>query len=196
MIPGPTLVRARPECKALAKHEAIQSGNTFGARWWTDGAMDAPMLPKGNRKLKSSIIALTLLTITPLVFPYDQFEAGHAAGMYYGAADLQIRAKKSVCGYVIKDSPPTLSTRRAEILSYLTNADRVEFANFMDSEEMHKKLARNQVMLDEMIARFSAEADKKTACGLVIGAISQPLQHAKEEWVNFITNNGPRPSIK
>ena len=45
MTPGPTMIR---ECSACGKHIAQQttsSGNTFGARFWTDGKRDAPMLP-------------------------------------------------------------------------------------------------------------------------------------------------------
>lgn len=45
MTPGPTIVR---ECSACGKHIAqytIGSGNTFGARFWTDGKRDAPTLP-------------------------------------------------------------------------------------------------------------------------------------------------------
>ena len=45
MTPGPTIIR---ECSACGKHIAqhtIVSGNTFGARFWTDGKRDAPMLP-------------------------------------------------------------------------------------------------------------------------------------------------------
>ncbi len=46
MLPGPTIVR---ECSSCGKHIAqrtIGSGNTFGARFWTDGKRDAPMLPE------------------------------------------------------------------------------------------------------------------------------------------------------
>ena len=45
MTPGPTIIR---KCSACGKHIAqhtIGSGNTFGARFWTDGKRDAPMLP-------------------------------------------------------------------------------------------------------------------------------------------------------
>ena len=45
MTPGPTIIR---KCSACGKHVAqytIVSGNTFGARFWTDGKRDAPMLP-------------------------------------------------------------------------------------------------------------------------------------------------------
>ena len=45
MTPGPTIIR---NCSACGKHIAertIRSGNTLGARFWTDGKRDAPMLP-------------------------------------------------------------------------------------------------------------------------------------------------------
>ena len=45
MLPGPTILR---ECSSCGKHimqHTIGSGNTFGARFWTDGKRDAPMLP-------------------------------------------------------------------------------------------------------------------------------------------------------
>ena len=46
MLPGPDQIIECPECKALAKVSTLASGNTFGARWWTDGKVDAPMLPE------------------------------------------------------------------------------------------------------------------------------------------------------
>jgi hypothetical protein len=52
MIPGPTIIR---ECSACGKYIAegtIVSGNTFGARLWTDGKLDAPMLPDEPRLVK------------------------------------------------------------------------------------------------------------------------------------------------
>lgn len=44
MIPGPTIIR---KCSACGKHisqDTNISGNTCGARFWTDGKWDAPML--------------------------------------------------------------------------------------------------------------------------------------------------------
>lgn len=43
--PGPTVIRECPKCKALVEQPTTASGNTFGARFWTDGKMQAPMLP-------------------------------------------------------------------------------------------------------------------------------------------------------
>jgi hypothetical protein len=45
MIPGADRVVACPSCKRLAKYSTLVSGNTCGARVWTDGRQIAPMLP-------------------------------------------------------------------------------------------------------------------------------------------------------
>src|SRR5438067_7458403 len=42
--PGPDLVIACPNCSAPARMPDPRSGNTFGAKLWTDGFLDAPML--------------------------------------------------------------------------------------------------------------------------------------------------------
>ena len=46
MLPGPTLIRECPHCKGRFKEDTLTSGNTFGARFWTDGKMEANMLPE------------------------------------------------------------------------------------------------------------------------------------------------------
>lgn len=46
MKPGPTIIRECPHCHAALKEYTIGSGNTLGARFWTDGKMLAPMLPE------------------------------------------------------------------------------------------------------------------------------------------------------
>jgi len=45
MLPGPTIIRKCSECSGLIEENTIMSGNTCGAKLWTDGKMDAPMLP-------------------------------------------------------------------------------------------------------------------------------------------------------
>jgi hypothetical protein len=45
MTPGPTLIRTCSACGKLIAEHTIRSGNTFGARFWSDGKRDAPMLP-------------------------------------------------------------------------------------------------------------------------------------------------------
>ena len=43
--PGPTLIKKCKSCEGLMKQRTIASGNNFGARYWTDGKVDASMLP-------------------------------------------------------------------------------------------------------------------------------------------------------
>ncbi|MFC3859487.1 hypothetical protein ACFOPQ_01695 [Deinococcus antarcticus] len=46
MLPGPDQIIECPHCHALARYGTLISGNTFGARLWTDGKQLAPMLPE------------------------------------------------------------------------------------------------------------------------------------------------------
>lgn len=43
--PGPDIISECPKCKIKLKQETTMSGNTSGAHYWTDGKMEAPMLP-------------------------------------------------------------------------------------------------------------------------------------------------------
>lgn len=43
--PGPTIIRECPKCRVPIEQATMASGNTFGARFWSDGKMGAPMLP-------------------------------------------------------------------------------------------------------------------------------------------------------
>jgi hypothetical protein len=45
MLPGPTLVRECPSCHGHVIETTMASGNTFGALFWPDGKMEAPMMP-------------------------------------------------------------------------------------------------------------------------------------------------------
>ena len=45
MIPGPTIIISCPHCGQYAKKRTLISGNTFGAKLWSDGKKIAPMLP-------------------------------------------------------------------------------------------------------------------------------------------------------
>lgn len=45
MVPGNIIVRKCPICSTLFFQPTLNSGNALGARWWTDGKMEAPMFP-------------------------------------------------------------------------------------------------------------------------------------------------------
>jgi len=49
MLPDSDLIIACPHCEAPARLFQVVSGNSFGAITWTDGWMDAPMLPRPPR---------------------------------------------------------------------------------------------------------------------------------------------------
>jgi len=45
MLPGPDQIKRCPGVETALRFFTLLSGNTFGATFWTDGKMDAPMLP-------------------------------------------------------------------------------------------------------------------------------------------------------
>ena len=45
MLPGPTYIKECPHCQGKFIEPSMASGNTFGAKFWPDGKMDAPMMP-------------------------------------------------------------------------------------------------------------------------------------------------------
>jgi len=51
---GPDKIIECPKCKKLASVLTLQSANTFGARTWTDGKMEAPGLPVQPKITKCS----------------------------------------------------------------------------------------------------------------------------------------------
>lgn len=45
MLPGPDEIFICPNCEKKFYTNSLVSGNTFGADFWSDGSMDAPMMP-------------------------------------------------------------------------------------------------------------------------------------------------------
>ena len=52
MTPGPTIIRECPGCKQPLVEYTIGSGNTIGSEFWSDGKLEAPMLPLGPDLVK------------------------------------------------------------------------------------------------------------------------------------------------
>ena len=46
MLPAPPVIIQTPAGTKVCRHGDLMSGNTFGARLWTDGKFDTPMLPE------------------------------------------------------------------------------------------------------------------------------------------------------
>ena len=103
MTPGPTIIR---KCSACVKHitqDTIGSGNTFGARFWTDGKRDAPMLPDQPWLIRCPHCA-TLIWIDEQeqvgeIEPWG--EKGQAAGNF---KDARPASEPNI--YTPKGSPP------------------------------------------------------------------------------------------
>jgi len=47
MLPGKDKIIQCPACDHKFRQQTIMSGNTLGAKIWTDGKQEAPMLPEG-----------------------------------------------------------------------------------------------------------------------------------------------------
>ncbi len=45
MIPGPDIFKKCPFCETIMIEDSLTSGNTFGAAHWSDGKVDAEMMP-------------------------------------------------------------------------------------------------------------------------------------------------------
>lgn len=52
MFPGPTIIKHCANCAQPFEQETLLSGNTFGAKFWTDGKREAPMLPDQHALIK------------------------------------------------------------------------------------------------------------------------------------------------
>ena len=83
MLPGPTIIRQCSSCSKYISERTIGSGNTYGARFWTDGKRDAPMLPNRSLLLKCN-------HCDNLVWINEQAELGET-GPWEPEADVTLR---------------------------------------------------------------------------------------------------------
>jgi len=74
MTPGPSIIIECPHCNKLLSRSSLGSGNTFGATHWSDGKMDAPMLPDFPEIVRCSICdAFIWIKDTREIGMYDWF---------------------------------------------------------------------------------------------------------------------------
>lgn len=185
-MPGPDIIRRCPKCGQLVEEETTASGNTFGARFWTDAKMEAPMLPDRPWLVKCPKCAhlfwideaerlgekepgekpTTWKNTLPIVAPAEED--------YYQALSLlpldgkkerhlRIRAWQSTNDrwrYRSKRHNPTLPKRAVENLKSLYNLldEKVENARLMKAE-----VARELGDFDKSIVLLNYEFDKKFA---------------------------------
>lgn len=136
-------------------------------------------------KLSNLTFVFACLFVAPTAIAYDQSEISNAAAMYLASTDLQQKLSTSQCAYAIKKSPPNLEPRLQEVLSYLTPRDKVELEIFVRSNDFKKKMDKNQVIINDIFNAFINEGyDNKTACGLLIGSLTQAISNGELTWKN------------
>lgn len=89
MIPDADLIIACPHCTASARVFQLFSGHSMGAMTWTDGWMDAPMLPRAPRitRCHSCQLIYWVFMAPQLGFlPFN--ESGEAAGEFKDAPHI------------------------------------------------------------------------------------------------------------
>lgn len=101
MMPGPIIIKECPHCKGHFKESTIASGNTFGARFWTDGKMEADMLPEVDWLVTcpNCLGAVWLdasAEVGRLELPYQE-----STGDYKNADQLEYGITPSAEGYLI-----------------------------------------------------------------------------------------------
>jgi hypothetical protein len=115
MIPGPTLIRTCSACGKLIAEHTIRSGNTFGARFWSDGKREAPMLPDAPWLVKcphcAALIWLDELELVGTMQPWEPPDGDTA-----DFKDARPVAAPSLQDYFAALSTPTADGRKERYL--------------------------------------------------------------------------------
>lgn len=110
MMPGPIIIRECPHCKGHFKESTIASGNTFGARYWTDGKMEADMLPEEDWLVSCPNCLFPVWVDTAIEVGRVERPYRETAGDYKNADQIEYGRTPSAEGYlmVLRDnSMPT-----------------------------------------------------------------------------------------
>lgn len=164
MLPGPTIIRECPHCKGHFKESTIASGNTFGARYWTDGKMEADMLPEVDwlvvcPNCLAPVWVDFAAEVGRIARPFRQSE-----GDYQGADELEYGHAPTVESYLIALKDETLPAEDQTYIRFrlwrLWNDPRRNCAN-VDSPLKTYEIANLEALLklidgsdlNELVAR-------------------------------------------
>jgi hypothetical protein len=104
MLPGPNLIYECYRCEDNIKVDTIGSGNTFGARFWSDGKREAPMLPDQPWLIKCphcrALIWMDELKYVGEVNPWDFNTSEETSLLLSWYLDLSDTPKPKVAFYV------------------------------------------------------------------------------------------------
>jgi hypothetical protein len=160
MRPGPTAIIACPICNGTAAYGTLLSGNTFGARQYTDGKMLAPMLPQPPSVLKCPHCrGFYWLTDARTVATIEGSNRGMSE--YAKVASVQEPTEEeyfqAIAGGLARDRKQEKSLR---ILTWWRSNDKLRSQTFTSNTQ--SEACRNN--LEELVSLFDNddEADRLT----------------------------------
>jgi hypothetical protein len=121
MIPGPTIIRRCNSCQGLLKAKSILSGNTGGAQYWTDGEMQARMLPRTPGLIKCSHCSSIQWT--------EELEEVDSFSTYIGFAALFDKSPE----FEAKENEEKLKGILYETLPYYDQPNALELFDFANA---------------------------------------------------------------
>jgi len=121
MIPGPTTIRRCNSCQGLLKQRSILSGNTGGAKYWTDGEMLARMLPRTPGLIKCSHCSSIQWT--------DELEKVESFETYIGFRALFDKNTE----FKAKENEEKLKAKLYETLPYYVQPNALELFDFANT---------------------------------------------------------------
>lgn len=116
--PGPDLFFACPHCKTVLRRWSIGSGNTFGSTLWSDGYLDAPMLPRAVQVTRCPSCAKTFF-----------IEDAEDLGEYWTYGSYRKDSKEALqAGYkkapAVKEATPDVLS---ELILHTQDPDRLRY---------------------------------------------------------------------
>lgn len=103
MLPGPAIIKVCPQCGGQVIQPTLSSGNTFGATYWTDGKMEAEMLPEDLLLVKCPFCQKLFWVDKPKEL--GQVECGELGDTWPDAKDLEEPSEEDYLAF-LKTSPP------------------------------------------------------------------------------------------
>lgn len=146
MLPGPTLIYQCPSCQGLFSRSTIASGNTFRARYRSDGRMDPPMLPMTPPLVSCPHCETTLCFMYLKHVGEYEYEIGPGLFDPTGQQNEELRKRREENEQAHEkfwNVPKYKKASSTQCLSYLANA------TFDAEEEKYLRLYTMQVINDE-----------------------------------------------
>lgn len=158
MLPGPDNIIECPHCRGLAKISIIVSGNTFGAVRWTDGKMEAPMLPDQTKLTKcNNCDKFYWLEDAAIIGEYDWFNGEDAIPEEWKKAqavqDLDISALVEALDQALGDTPDREKYLRTRLWWALN--DLIRQRDHVDVFLHHKELFYNNLQAIDVLLQSS-----------------------------------------